>query len=74
MQILVGAVLVEFLYDAIPRNLIIFMGGLKLLVVTVIELQLNSIRKMISKALTDNECSEAEFENILFQTTKQNET
>jgi len=29
---------------------------------------------MISKALTDNEISEAEFENILSQTTKRNET
>jgi len=41
---------------------------------TLIELQLNSIRNMISKALTDNEISEAEFENILSQTTKRNET
>jgi len=41
---------------------------------TVIELQLNSIRNMISKALTDNEISEAEFENILSQMTKRNET
>jgi len=37
-------------------------------------MQLNSIRNMISKALTDNEISEAEFENILSQTTKRNET
>jgi len=41
---------------------------------TLIEGQLNSIRNMISKALTDNEMSEAEFENILSQTTKRNET
>jgi len=41
---------------------------------TLIELQLNSIRNMISKALTDNKISEAEFENILSQTTKRNET
>jgi len=40
----------------------------------LIELQLNSIRNMISKALTDNEIFEAEFENILSQTTKRNET
>jgi len=40
---------------------------------TLIELQLNSIRNMISKALTDNEISETEFENILSQTTKRNE-
>jgi len=30
-------------------------------------MQLNSIRNMISKALTDNEISEVEFENILSQ-------
>jgi len=41
---------------------------------SLIEMQLNSIRNMISKALTDNEISEAEFENILSQTTKRNET
>jgi len=29
---------------------------------------------MISKALTDNKISEVEFENILSQTTKRNET
>ena len=29
---------------------------------------------MISKELTDNESSEAEFENILSQTTKRNKT
>jgi len=39
---------------------------------TLIELQLNSIHNMISKALTDNEISESEFENILSQTTKRN--
>jgi len=37
-------------------------------------MQLNSIRNMISKALTDNKISEVEFENILSQTTKRNET
>jgi len=41
---------------------------------TLIEGQLNSICNMISKALTDNEMSEAELENILSQTTKRNET
>jgi len=41
---------------------------------TLIELQLNSIRNMISKALTDNEISEVELENILSQRTKRNET
>jgi len=41
---------------------------------TLNELQLNSIRNMISKALTDNEISEAEFENIFSQMTKRNET
>jgi len=40
----------------------------------LIELQLNSIRNMISKALIDNEISEAEFENIISQTIKRNET
>jgi len=33
-------------------------------------MQLNSIRNMVSKALTDNEISEVAFENILSQTTK----
>jgi len=37
-------------------------------------MQLNSIRNMVSKALTDNEISEVEFKNILSQTRKQNET
>ena len=37
-------------------------------------MQLNSIRSMVSKALTDNEISEVEFENILSQTRKRNET
>ena len=41
---------------------------------TFIEVQLNSIRNMVSKALTDNEISEVEFENILSQKRKQNET
>jgi len=41
---------------------------------TLIEMQLNSIRNMVSKALTDNEISEVEFENLLSQTRKQNET
>jgi len=41
---------------------------------TLIEMQLNSIRNMVSKALTDNEISEVEFENILSQMRKQNET
>jgi len=40
----------------------------------LIEMQLNSIRNMVSKALTDNEISEVEFENILSQMRKQNET
>jgi len=37
-------------------------------------MQLNSIRNMVSKALIDNEISEVEFENILSQKRKQNET
>jgi len=41
---------------------------------SLIEIQLNSIRNMISKALTDNKISEVEFENILSQTRKRNET
>jgi len=40
----------------------------------LIEMQLNLIRNMISKALIDNEISEAEFENIISQKTKRNET
>jgi len=41
---------------------------------TFIEMQLNSIRNMVSKAFSDGEISEVEFENILSQTRKQNET
>jgi len=41
---------------------------------TLIEMQLNSIRNMVSKSLWDDEISAAEFENILSQTRKQNET
>jgi len=37
-------------------------------------MQLNSIRNMVSKAFSDGEISEVEFENILSQTRKQNET
>jgi len=37
---------------------------------TLIEMQLTSIRNMFSKALTDNEVSEVEFENILSHMTK----
>ena len=37
-------------------------------------MQLNSIRNMVSKALSDDEISVSEFENILSQTRKQNET
>jgi len=37
---------------------------------TLIEMQVNNIINMVSKALTDNELSEAEFENVLSQTTK----
>jgi len=33
-------------------------------------MQLNSIRNMVSKALTDSEIFEVEFENILSQTRK----
>jgi len=33
-------------------------------------MQLNSIRNMVSKALTDNEVSEVEFEKITSQMTK----
>jgi len=39
-----------------------------------IQMQLNSIRYMVSKALSDDEISSSEFEHILFQTRKQNET
>jgi len=38
-----------------------------------IEMQLNSIRNMVLKALSDYEISASEFENILSQTRKQNE-
>jgi len=41
---------------------------------TLIEMQLNPIHNMVSKALSDNEISASEFENILSQTRKQNET
>jgi len=41
---------------------------------TLIEMQLNSIRIMVSKALTNNEISEVEFENILSQIIKRYET
>jgi len=37
-------------------------------------MQLNPIHNMVSKALSDNEISTSEFENILSQTRKQNET
>jgi len=40
----------------------------------LIEIQLNSIRNMISKALTDNGISEVEFEKITSQMTKLGET
>jgi len=41
---------------------------------TLIEMQLISIRNMISKALTDNEIPEVEFEKIISQIGKRNET
>jgi len=37
-------------------------------------MQLNSIRNMVSKVLSDDEISASEFENILSQIRKQNET
>jgi len=37
---------------------------------TLIESQINSIRNMVSKALSNNEISEDEFEKILFETEK----
>jgi len=37
---------------------------------TLIESQINSIRNMVSKALSNNEISEGEFENMLFETEK----
>ena len=42
--------------------------------IPLIEMQLNPIRNMISKALTDNEISEVEFEKIISQIGKRNET
>jgi len=41
---------------------------------TLIEMQLNSFYNMISKTLTDNEISEVEFEKIISQIGKRNET
>jgi len=41
---------------------------------TFIEMQLNSIRNMVSKALSDDEIFVSEFENILSQMRIQNET
>jgi len=41
---------------------------------TFIEMQLNSIQNMVSKALSDDEISASEFENILSLTRKQNQT
>ena len=40
----------------------------------LIEMQLNSIHNMVSKALPDDEISASEFEKILSQTRKRNET
>jgi len=37
---------------------------------TLVESQINSIRNMVSKALSNNEISEDEFEKILFETEK----
>jgi len=37
---------------------------------TLIESQINSIQNMVSKALSNNEISEGEFEKILFETEK----
>jgi len=37
-------------------------------------MRLNSIRNMVSKALSDDEISASEFENVLSQTRKHNET
>jgi len=41
---------------------------------TLIENQINSIRNMVSKVLSNNEISEGEFEKILSQLSKWNET
>ena len=41
---------------------------------SLIEIQLNNIINMVSKALSDNEISEVEFEIILSQTRKRNVT
>jgi len=41
---------------------------------TLIEMQLNSIHNMVSKALWDGKISTSEFENILYRTRKRNET
>ena len=41
---------------------------------TLIEMQLNSFYNMISKALTDNEISEVEFQKIISQIGKRNKT
>ena len=47
---------------------------LKHLQKTLIEMQLHSIRNMISKALSDDEISASEFEKITSQMTKWGET
>jgi len=41
---------------------------------TLIEMQVNNVINMVSKALSDDEISDVEFENILSQTTKRNVT
>jgi len=41
---------------------------------TSIEMQLNSTRSMVSKALSDGEISTSEFDNILSKTRKRNVT
>jgi len=41
---------------------------------TLIEMQLNNIINMVSKALSDDEISELEFDNIISQTRKPNVT
>jgi len=41
---------------------------------TLVENQINSIRNMVSKALSNNEISEGEFEKILSKISKWNET
>jgi len=40
----------------------------------LIEMQLNSIHNMVSKALCDGKISASEYENILSRTRKRNET